>query len=221
MAVVKARSHRRRSLGFQSKLLIMLLTVSAVSVLVAGAIGYSSGTSSLRDAEFQRLTQLRESRYREMHNYFENISDAATVLTHSAATIDAVKDFGVAFAELQKTRCRPMRPSRCRTTTKTSSARGSRRALAPKRPRTLQTHLQRPDLPAKPLHRAGQRRFSNARSPSSTPMTPAIGPSSTRSISRSSPISWSASRSRTSCCSTPAGISSTPPTRVSTSAPMF
>jgi len=103
VAVAKARSHRRRSLGFQSKLLIMLLTVSAVSVLVAGAIGYSSGTSSLRDAEFQRLTQLRESRYREMHNYFENISDAATVLTHSAATIDAVKDFGVAFAELQKT----------------------------------------------------------------------------------------------------------------------
>lgn len=102
IAKVGSLSQRRRSLGFQSKLLIMLLTVSAVSVLVAGAVGYTSGTSSLRSAEFQRLTQLRESRHREMHNYFENIADAATVLTHSAATIDAVKDFGVAFAELQK-----------------------------------------------------------------------------------------------------------------------
>ena len=55
-------SNRLRSLGFQSKLLIMLLIVSVVSVLVAGLIGYTSGTNSLRDAEFRRLTQLRESR---------------------------------------------------------------------------------------------------------------------------------------------------------------
>lgn len=104
MAIAKAGvAQRLRSLGFQSKLLIMLLTVSAVSVLVAGAIGYTSGTNSLRSAEFQRLTQLRESRHREMRNYFENISDAATVLTHSSATINAVQDFDVAFEELQKT----------------------------------------------------------------------------------------------------------------------
>lgn len=104
MAIARAGvAQRLRSLGFQSKLLIMLLTVSAVSVLVAGAIGYTSGTNSLRSAEFQRLTQLRESRHREMRNYFENISDAATVLTHSSATINAVQDFDVAFEELQKT----------------------------------------------------------------------------------------------------------------------
>ena len=76
----RSLASRLRSLGFQSKLLIMLLTVSAVSVIVSGAIGYTSGTNSLRNAEYQRLTQLRESRQREMHNYFENISDAATVL---------------------------------------------------------------------------------------------------------------------------------------------
>ncbi len=105
MASVKAGrvAQRVRSLGFQSKLMIMLLTVSAVSVLVAGTIGYTSGTNSLRSAEFQRLTQLRESRHRELRNYFGNISDAATVLTHSDATISAVQDFDLAFAELQKT----------------------------------------------------------------------------------------------------------------------
>ena len=105
MTLPNARSlaSRLRSLGFQSKLLIMLLTVSAVSVIVSGAIGYTSGTNSLRNAEYQRLTQLRESRQREMHNYFENISDAATVLTHSSATINAVQDFATAFTELQKT----------------------------------------------------------------------------------------------------------------------
>ncbi|MCB1263729.1 MAG: HAMP domain-containing protein [Mycobacterium sp.] len=105
MTVPKARSlvERLRSLGFQSKLLIMLLVVSVLSVLVAGVLGYVSGTDSLREAEYQRLTQLRESRHREISNYYEGISDAATVLTHSSATINAVQDFAGAFAELQKT----------------------------------------------------------------------------------------------------------------------
>ncbi|MFM9034206.1 MAG: adenylate/guanylate cyclase domain-containing protein [Mycobacterium sp.] len=92
-----------RSLGFQSKLLVMLLTVSVLSVLVAGLIGYVSGTNSLRDAEYQRLTQLRESRAREVTTFYTGLSNAATVLTHSNAAITAMKDFTGAFAELQKT----------------------------------------------------------------------------------------------------------------------
>ena len=80
----------------------MLLTVSVLSVLIAGAIGYTSGTNSLRNAEFQRLTQLRESRAREITAFYSGISDAATVLTHSSATITAMKDFTGAFAQLQK-----------------------------------------------------------------------------------------------------------------------
>ena len=94
---------RFRSLGFQSKLLIMLLIVSVLSVLVAGFIGYRSGTDSLRDAEFRRLTQLRESRAREITAFYEAITDSATIITHSSSTIEAVRAFGPAFAELQKT----------------------------------------------------------------------------------------------------------------------
>lgn len=92
-----------KSLGFQSKLLIMLLAVSVLSVLVAGAIGYVSGTDSLRRAEYSRLIQLRESRHREIASYYQSISNAATVLTHSNAAISAVKEFTIAFADLQKT----------------------------------------------------------------------------------------------------------------------
>lgn len=92
-----------RSLGFQSKLLIMLLTVSVISVLVAGLIGYLSGTSSLRQAEYERLTLLRESRARAITAFYDDVSNAATVLTHSNATVTAMKDFAAAFADLQKT----------------------------------------------------------------------------------------------------------------------
>ena len=105
MALTNARSlaERLRSLGFQSKLLVMMLVVSVGSALVAGIIGYTFGTTALRDSEYQRLTQLRESRNREIKAFYGGISDAATVLTHSNTTIRAVQDFSRAFADLQET----------------------------------------------------------------------------------------------------------------------
>ena len=94
--------HGLRSMGFQSKLLIMLLAVSVLSVLTAGVIGYLSGTNSLRNAEYQRLIQLRESRSREVTAYFDSISTAAVVLTHAPSVISATREFTGAFGELQK-----------------------------------------------------------------------------------------------------------------------
>ncbi len=90
----------RRSLGVQSKLLIALLIVSVASVLTAGAIGYISGTNSLHAAESHRLTQLRESRAREITQYFESVANAASIVTHGQTTINAVREFSSAFAEL-------------------------------------------------------------------------------------------------------------------------
>ena len=102
MASQSARSIRRprQGLGIQSKLLIVLLLVSVVSVLVAGSIGYVSGTESLRSAEFKRMTQLRESRAREITNYFGTVRNAASIVTHGNTTVSAVRDFSAGFAEL-------------------------------------------------------------------------------------------------------------------------
>jgi len=94
---------RLKSLSFQSKLLIMMLTVSVISVLIAGLIGYLSGTTSLRNAEFARLIQLRESRSEAITAYYSGITNAATVLTHSPSTVSATTEFTAAFADLQKT----------------------------------------------------------------------------------------------------------------------
>ncbi|TGD88155.1 HAMP domain-containing protein [Mycolicibacterium sp. CH28] len=80
----------------------MLLAVSVISVLTAGAIGYASGTASLRNAEYQRLTQLRESRAREIKTFYTGITDAVSIVTHGTQTVAAVNDFGKAFDELQK-----------------------------------------------------------------------------------------------------------------------
>jgi hypothetical protein len=81
----------------------MLLTVSVISVLIAGAIGYVSGTNSLRQAEYHRLTQLRESRAREITAYYRSITDGASIVTHGATAVNASRDFTAAFNELQTT----------------------------------------------------------------------------------------------------------------------
>ncbi|CAN5194106.1 adenylate/guanylate cyclase domain-containing protein [soil metagenome] len=94
---------RLRALGIQSKLLIVLIVTSVVSVLVAGTIGYVSGTDSLRAAEFNRMTQLRESRAREITHYFDTTADAASIVTHGTTTVNAVRDFSAAFTELDAT----------------------------------------------------------------------------------------------------------------------
>jgi hypothetical protein len=81
----------------------MLLTVSVISVLIAGAIGYVSGTNSLRQAEYHRLTQLRESRAREITAYYRSITGGASIVTHGATAVNASRDFTAAFNELQTT----------------------------------------------------------------------------------------------------------------------
>ncbi|GLP81643.1 adenylate/guanylate cyclase domain-containing protein [Mycobacterium antarcticum] len=100
---MRGKTPRLRALGFQSKLLVLLLTVSVISVLIAGAIGYVSGTNSLRDTEYQRLTQLRESRAREITAYYQSIANGASIVTHGATAVGASRDFNAAFAELQAT----------------------------------------------------------------------------------------------------------------------
>ena len=138
-----------RSLGFQSKLLIMLLAVSVLSVLIAGVIGYASGTSSLRNAEYQRLSQLRDSRAREITAFYRGIENAATVLTHSSATVTAMKDFTGAFGELQKAPLPPGAPEAVdryyRTVFDPALEKGSGQKVDPGlfRPKsTAQTYLQ-------------------------------------------------------------------------------
>ncbi len=105
MTSPSSRSIRRprRALGIQSKLLIVLLSVSVISVLVAGSIGYTFGTESLRSAEFERMTQLRESRAREITNYYRAVTDGASIVTHGYTTVNAARDFSAAFAELDAT----------------------------------------------------------------------------------------------------------------------
>ncbi|MGB3355865.1 MAG: adenylate/guanylate cyclase domain-containing protein, partial [Mycobacterium sp.] len=53
-------------ISIQSKFLLMLLVTSILSAAVVGYIGFESGRISLRNAAFDRLTEVRESQSRQL-----------------------------------------------------------------------------------------------------------------------------------------------------------
>jgi class 3 adenylate cyclase len=88
-------------LSIQSILLLMLLSVSILSSLVIGAIGFINGRESLRDAAFASLTEVRDSRAREVVGLFSTIEDSLLVDSRGESVTSALTDFTAAHAGLR------------------------------------------------------------------------------------------------------------------------
>lgn len=98
-----ARPRKRPGTSLQSKLLAMLIAVSAVSIGVIGTIGYISGTDSLRAAVYDQLTSLRDARASEIANLFDGITYNVMLTSEGRAVIDATKGFSSAYADMEGT----------------------------------------------------------------------------------------------------------------------
>ncbi len=79
---------------------MMLLGVSVASALIIGSIGYASGTSALRDAEFDRLVEVRESRSQAVVSLIEDMRNVAATYSRSLVVSDAARDFSAAYRQL-------------------------------------------------------------------------------------------------------------------------
>ena len=99
----RARRRRgRRTLSIRSLLLIMLLSVSIGSNLVVGVIGYLHGTESLRQVAFDRLTETRDSRAREITALFDSVEASLLIAARNGTVIDAEAAFAAGFARAQR-----------------------------------------------------------------------------------------------------------------------
>ncbi|HZU49838.1 MAG TPA: adenylate/guanylate cyclase domain-containing protein [Mycobacterium sp.] len=97
----KGRRLRMLSLlSIQSKVMVMLLLSSIVSVAVSGMIGFESGRGALRNAASQRLTELRDSQTRAVAALFANLTNSLIVFSRDPTTVQAVQDFTGAFDQL-------------------------------------------------------------------------------------------------------------------------
>ncbi|WP_291051083.1 adenylate/guanylate cyclase domain-containing protein [Herbiconiux sp.] len=100
MKAAKGVAGKRRGLGIQSKLLIMLLSVSIGSTLVVGWVGYVNGRDSLRDAAYDQLTTVRETKADAIQALFTNIEGGLRLDSSGATGNQAATEFAAAFAEL-------------------------------------------------------------------------------------------------------------------------
>lgn len=96
---VRLRRVRGR-FSIQSKLITMLLGASIVSAAVVGFIGYQTGQASLRNAAFDRLTQVRETQARQFGSQVSILKKALLVYTSGPAMGDALQAFSAGFNEL-------------------------------------------------------------------------------------------------------------------------
>jgi class 3 adenylate cyclase len=96
------RARKRQSLSIKSLLLLMLLLVSVGSNVVVGVIGYINGTESLTTAANDRLTEVRDSRAREIVSLFDTIEASLLLASRDSAVVDAETAFATAFDDLDE-----------------------------------------------------------------------------------------------------------------------
>ncbi|HRN28903.1 MAG TPA: adenylate/guanylate cyclase domain-containing protein [Terrimesophilobacter sp.] len=94
------RKKRRDGLSVQSTVLIMLLSVSLLSNVLVGVIGYVNATDSLRDAAYASLTEVRDSRTREVLRLYSTLENSIVVHANSHSVVEATHAFTEAFVEL-------------------------------------------------------------------------------------------------------------------------
>jgi class 3 adenylate cyclase len=99
----KTQKFRRRRffrVGIQSKLLLMLLVSSILSVAVIGLIGAISGRNALRQVESERLIELRESQRRQMEALFREVTNSLIVYSGGFSVNEATTALTAGFNEL-------------------------------------------------------------------------------------------------------------------------
>jgi class 3 adenylate cyclase len=100
--IVLPSTTARAGLSIRSILLIMLLLVSVASSVVVGLIGYVNGRDSLRQAAFDRLIEVRDSRARELHGLFDTIESTLLLNARGESVREAVQAFSAGFADLER-----------------------------------------------------------------------------------------------------------------------
>ena len=98
------KSGRRRPRPFrisvQSKLLVMLLVCSILSVAVVGVFGFLRARNDLETLTSGRLTELRESQMRAIEMLFSDLKNSLVAYTHGSTAPEALQAFTTGFDQL-------------------------------------------------------------------------------------------------------------------------
>jgi hypothetical protein len=95
------------SLSIKSKLLVMLLSVSAISIALVATLNYMTSYEALREGVFSHLTSVRASRGDAIVQYIDRIRDESAVLAASPNIGNMSLAFGKAVKALEDAKLTP------------------------------------------------------------------------------------------------------------------
>ena len=94
-------------LSIKSKLLMMLLGVSLVSVALVAYMAFRSGNEALIEAVFKHLTSVRASKAYQIESYLENVRSQVETLGEDHMIAEAAQEFSEAYRSLSDTIVEP------------------------------------------------------------------------------------------------------------------
>lgn len=97
-----AQAERPTRWGLAAKLFAALLLLGAVAVLMTGIMGFVRGREALEGTIYNHLTAARQSKARQIENYFRGTADDLRLLAQTKMVSDALRDFRKGFNELDE-----------------------------------------------------------------------------------------------------------------------
>ena len=95
------------NVSIQSKLILMMVLCTVLAATVVGGIAFQAGRTSLRNAVFDRLTEVRESQTRSLVEQVSDLKNSLIIYTHGSVTRDALEAFTAGFNQLSNAQINP------------------------------------------------------------------------------------------------------------------
>ena len=89
-------------IGMGAKVIILFLAGGIIPFAIMGILGYRSASTSLQKQAFNQLVSIRETKKRQIEDYFSNIRKQVRTFSEDKMVVEAIKEFKVAFKEFQK-----------------------------------------------------------------------------------------------------------------------
>jgi len=89
------------NLSIRSRLMLMLIIVSAMASLVLIAIGYFNGKTAITKGIFNQLTSVRAAKQYQIESYFNEMAQIVEILGTNETVAQALKDFKQGFSKIE------------------------------------------------------------------------------------------------------------------------
>ncbi|MDR4505487.1 MAG: methyl-accepting chemotaxis protein [Candidatus Scalindua sp.] len=89
-------------MGMGIKIITLFLVAGIIPFVVMGILGNRSASTSLQKQAFNQLVSVRETKKKQIEDYFTTIRKQVHTFSGNKMVVDAMKEFKVAFKEFQK-----------------------------------------------------------------------------------------------------------------------